>query len=177
MPIAFPTTGLTNGQEYSPPGITGVKYTYNAAKGVWVGAVAGTGSSFTLLPATVSQLGGVKVGTGLTAGVDGTLSVSGGTTSITANGYTYAGGVLIQWGYVAAVPIDKHTAVTFPIAFPSSVFSVVASLVNTLAPADYWSINNIIQVGAVTRTGFHVINNKAYNNDIDLPAYWLALGY
>jgi hypothetical protein len=178
MPIAFPIAGLVNGQEYTSPDIPGVKYTYNAAKQVWVGATAGSGSgsSYTLPIASTTVLGGVKVGTGLTAGVDGTLAVSGGTTSITANGYTYAGGVLIQWGYVVAVPIDKHTAVTFPIAFPSSVFSVVASLVNTLAPADYWSINNIIQVGAVTRTGFHVINNKAYNNDIDLPAYWLALG-
>jgi hypothetical protein len=63
MPIAFPTTGLTNGQEYSPPGITGVKYTYNAAKQVWVGAAAssGTGSTYTLPMASTSVLGGVKV--------------------------------------------------------------------------------------------------------------------
>jgi hypothetical protein len=176
MPIAFPTTGLTNGQEYTPAGITGVKYTYDATLQAWVGAVAGTGSSFTLLPATVSQLGGVKVGTGLTAGVDGTLSVSRDITSITANGYTYAGGILIQWGYVTSVPRDSHAAVTFPKAFPTAVFSVVASLVNTNPPATYSALNNIVQVGSITTSGFHLINNLESFGP-DFPGYWLALGY
>jgi hypothetical protein len=179
MPIAFPTTGLTDGQEYSPPGITGVKYTYNAAKQVWVGAAASSSSSsYTLTPATSLALGGVKVGTGLNVQPDGTLSSAvGSLSSLAPNGYMYIGGLLMQWGYEAAIPIDKHTAVTFPRAFSTAVVSVVASLVNTLAPDAYWTINNIIQVGAVTNAGFHIINNKAYNNDPDLPGYWLALGY
>ena len=180
MPIAFPIAGLVNGQEYTSPDIPGVKYTYNAAKQVWVGAVAGPGpgpgSSYTLPIASTTVLGGVKVGTGLTAGVDGTLAVSGGTTSITANGYTYAGGVLIQWGYVTSVPRDGHAAVTFPKAFPTAVFSVVASLVNTNPPATYSALNNIVQVGTVTTSGFHLINNLESFGP-DFPGYWLALGY
>jgi len=178
MAIAFPSSP-TNGQVYTSPNIPDVKFTYNAAKQVWVGATnpVAVPSPFTLLPATGSRLGGVKVGTGLDAGLDGTLSVASPTSSITANGYTYAGGVLMQWGYVAAVPLDSYAAVTFPKAFPAAVISVVASLVNTLAPTDYWTINNIIQIGAVTKTGFHIINNQAYRNDIELPGYWLALGY
>jgi hypothetical protein len=123
-------------------------------------------------------LGGVKVdGTTVTISSGVISSAIGSLSSISPNGYMYIGGLLMQWGYEAKVPIDKHAVVTFPKTFPTTVVSVVASLVNTLAPADYWSINNIIQVGAVTTGSFHVINNKAYNNDIDLPAYWLALGY
>jgi hypothetical protein len=81
MPIAFPTTGLTNGQEYSPPGIPGVKYTYNAAKGVWVGAQAGP--SYTLPTAGVGPggtLGGVKV--------DGSsVTISSGVISAASTGF------------------------------------------------------------------------------------------
>jgi hypothetical protein len=80
MAIAFPTTGLTNGQEYTPPGIPVVKYTYNATKGVWVGAQAG--SSYTLPTAgvgPVGTLGGVKV--------DGTsVTISSGVISATSGG-------------------------------------------------------------------------------------------
>jgi hypothetical protein len=83
----------------------------------------------------------------------------------------------MQWGRVAAIPLDSFALVTFPQAFPTAVVSVVASLVNTLDAASYWTINNIIQVGAVTKTTFHIINNQSYRNDIELPGYWLALGY
>jgi hypothetical protein len=177
MAIAFPTNGLTNGQVYTSPNIPDVKFTYNAAKQVWVGATnpVAVPTPFTLLPATKSQLGGVKVGTGLNAGLDGTLSVLPAASSILANGYTYAGEVLIQWGYVTSVPRDSHYAVTFPKAFPTAVFSVVASLVNTNPPATYSALNNIVQVGTVTTSGFHLINNLESFGP-DFPGYWLALG-
>jgi hypothetical protein len=67
MAITFPTNGLVNGQVYEPPGLPGVKYTYNAVKQVWVGAQAGTGTSVSnyVLPTagvgTGGTLGGVKV--------------------------------------------------------------------------------------------------------------------
>jgi hypothetical protein len=178
MPIAFPTTGLTNGQEYSPPGISGVKYTYNAAKQVWVGAAASSSSSsYTLTPATNLALGGVKVGTGLNVQPDGTLSSAvGSLSSLAPNGYMYIGGLLMQWGYEATVPRDGHVAVTFSRAFQTAVVSVVASLVNTNPSGSYSSLNNIVQVGAVTTGGFHLINNLESFGP-DFPGYWLALGY
>lgn len=177
MAIAFPTNGLTNGQVYTSPTIPDVKFTYNAAKQVWVGATnpVATSAPFTLLPATGSQLGGVKVGTGLNAGLDGTLSVVPPTSLITANGYTYAGGILIQWGNVTSIPPDGHVAVTFPKAFPTAVFSVVASLVNTNPSGTYSALNNIVQVGTVTTGGFHLINNLESFGPA-FPGYWIALG-
>jgi hypothetical protein len=177
MSIAFPTTGLTDGQEYTPPAIPGVKYTYNLAKGVWVGAAAGAGSNYTLPVATTSVLGGVKVGTGLAAGVDGTLSVSGGTNSITANGYTYAGGILMQWGRATTVPGDSYSAISFPLAFPTAVVNVTASMINTNASTSYAASNNIAQVGSVTTSGFHLINNLDQAGAPNFPMYWFALGY
>jgi hypothetical protein len=179
MAIAFPTNGLTNGQVYTSPTIPDVKFTYNAAKQVWVGATnpVATSAPFTLLPATVSQLGGVKVGTGLNAGLDGTLSVVPAASSITANGYTYAGGVLIQWGYVTTVPGDSYSAITFNLAFPTAVVNVTASMINTNASNNYAASNNIAQVGSVTTSGFHLINNLDQAGAPNFPMYWFALGY
>lgn len=46
--------------------------------GVTPGGILISGSGYTLLPASTSTLGGVKVGSGLTISPDGTLSVSTG---------------------------------------------------------------------------------------------------
>jgi hypothetical protein len=133
-------------------------------------------SGYTLPAATTNDLGGVKVGTGLTVGVDGTLSVTASTSSLNANGYTYAGGILMQWGYATAVPGDSYSTITFPLAFPTAVVNVTASMVNTNASTSYLSSNNIAQVGSVTTSGFHLINNLESSGP-DFPMYWFALGY
>jgi hypothetical protein len=175
MPIEFPSSP-TPGMTYTPPGIPGVKYTYNDAKKVWVGAVASSSApSYTLTPATNLALGGVKVSTGLDVQSDGTLSVKPNQSLLSANGYTYIGGLLMQWGYVASVPADGYAAVTFYKEFPAAVFSVVASLVNTNSPSSYSALNNIVQVGVITTSGFHLINNLESFGPI-MPAYWLAVG-
>lgn len=67
MTIAFPVNGLSEGQVYEPPSIPNVKYTYNSAKQVWVGANASTGggtgggSTYVLPQANDTTLGGVRV--------------------------------------------------------------------------------------------------------------------
>jgi hypothetical protein len=76
MPIAFPTNGLTDGQVYTSSNIPDVKFTYNAAKQVWVGATTGSGSGYVLPAATTSVLGGVKLGAGLTTDASGKLIMS-----------------------------------------------------------------------------------------------------
>jgi hypothetical protein len=76
MPIEFPKNGLTTGREYTPPGIPGVKYTYNAAKQVWTGATAGSGSNYVLPAATTTTRGGIILGAGLTTDASGKLIMS-----------------------------------------------------------------------------------------------------
>jgi hypothetical protein len=100
-----------------------------------------------------------------------------GQSSLTTNGYTrLPGGLLMQWGYQASVVGDNYTAITFPIAFSTAVANVTASMINTNSPGNYSLSNNIAQVGTITTTGFHLINNLETSGP-NFPMYWFALGY
>jgi len=100
-----------------------------------------------------------------------------GQSSLTTNGYTrLPGGLLMQWGYESSVIGDNYTAIAFPIVFSTAVLNVTASMVNTNLPANYSTANNIAQVGTVTTTGFHLINNLETTGP-NFPMYWFALGY
>lgn len=74
-----------------------------------------TTSTYTLLPATESQLGGIKVGNGLLVTLDGTLSVSnsGGTYTLITATNSVLGGVKIGNG-IAALG-DGTISVKFPL--------------------------------------------------------------
>ena len=82
----------------------------------------------------------------------------------------------MQWGYQASVVGDNYTAITFPIAFSTAVVNVTASMINTNSPGNYAISNNIAQVGTITTTGFHLINNLETSGP-NFPMYWFALGY
>ena len=100
-----------------------------------------------------------------------------GQSSLTTNGYTrLPGGLLMQWGYQASVVGDNYTAITFPIAFSTAVVNVTASMINTNSPGNYAISNNIAQVGTITTTSFHLINNLETSGP-NFPMYWFALGY
>jgi hypothetical protein len=87
MSIAFPTNGLTNGQKYTPPGIPGTTYTYDATRRVWVGA----GDSN--YPAIAAILGGVKLGYTGSVGANGfTGSAGAGFTGSAGAGFTGSAG-------------------------------------------------------------------------------------
>ncbi len=120
------------------------------------------------------------------SGVPGTLIVNGVTTkaippggdtqlySLTAagilsqltgrvasqSGYCWLSGVLLQWGRTATTGTD--TTVTFPIKFPTSAFSCVA----TPAIADRFG-----GVLSLTTTGFTFNETNATGN-----FYWFAIG-
>jgi hypothetical protein len=86
-------------------------------------------------------------------------------TSATANGYTYlAGGVLMQWGWVAV----NATAgdITFPIAFPTAVLSYQATSNSAVA-------GNTVGIIAANTTTMNVRTTSvaAASN-----SYWLAIG-
>lgn len=61
-----------------------------------------------------------------------TTAFAYGTLSATTNGYTkLANGLIMQWGYTAQG--GTTTTITFPIAFPTAVYSVVAQMRDTAA--------------------------------------------
>ena len=49
-----------------------------------IGGGSGSGSTYVLPTATANRLGGVKIGSGITVENDGTISVSGGSSSVKA---------------------------------------------------------------------------------------------
>lgn len=63
-------------------------FVYDGTRYRYLGTDAGGGGEYTLLPATATTLGGVKVGSGLSVASDGTLSASGG--GVTVDGLSDA---------------------------------------------------------------------------------------
>jgi hypothetical protein len=97
-------------------GTWGINVSGNAATATTAAACSGNSAT-----ATTAANGGVTSVNSATGAVNlGSLAAFGN--SLTTNGYqNLPGGLLIQWGTFTG------TAVTFPIAFPNAVFSVVAS--------------------------------------------------
>lgn len=89
-----------------------------------------------------------------------------------ANGYTRTGsGVLIQWG-TGTANASGVLAVTYPIAFPTAVTSVMANGVSTGAAS------NIVcsyQTPTTTTVTINVATNAGAASAT--AAYWMAIGY
>lgn len=88
--------------------------------------------------------------------------------SLTADGYQkLPGGLIMQWGY-SAITANGNTAITFPIAFPSSCVNVQVTQEND-STSDLYTY----RVNTVTTTGFNVRNSMTNTPS----AYWFAIGY
>ena len=129
----------------------------------------------TIDPATVSLCGEIYTKTAVfPAGGDGQLffkTPNGGVQQISgnraaSNGFGWFSGILLQWGKFNP---NTTTSVTFPVEFPTSVFSL--QLTGTA------SNNSVYRVGIATGTlgtaGF------TFQGSVDPhwnPIYWLAIG-
>ncbi|WP_410739293.1 phage tail protein [Citrobacter sedlakii] len=78
-------------------------------------------------------------------------------------------GIITQWGYVKKAG-DRNAYITFPIAFPSAVCSVVINIDGSPG----WSPNLVQFVYNVSRTGCSV---SAHDPDRNRGVYWMAIGY
>ncbi|MDM2750295.1 phage tail protein [Citrobacter sp. Cs237] len=78
-------------------------------------------------------------------------------------------GIITQWGYVKKAG-DRNAYITFPIAFPSAVCSVVINIDGS----PEWSPNLVQFVYNVSRTGCSV---SAHDPDRNRGVYWMAIGY
>ncbi len=114
----------------------------------------------------------------------GWVSPGGDTASIGTNGYTkLASGLIIQWGSVSAVAFPANNGgtfgtVTFPLAFPNGVFSVVPTLVGNYPGPNEWQ-DHSVKVGNITTSNFVIWvaapNNGGYG--FTYTAQWIATGY
>lgn len=86
---------------------------------------------------------------------------------ITQNGYQkLPGGVIIQWG-LATVAAGNNT-VTLPLAFPTSMFTAVATQSSPFGVG--LTVNNIITVSNFTVSNFNIASN------VPGGVYWIAIG-
>ena len=99
-------------------------------------------------------------------GMGGLSQLTGNNAS--ANGYNWVGGILLQWGSTTAVANSSSTTVTFPVTFPTAVFSVQATVVtNDNSSIRFSILNNASPSGFVTSQ-----TSSAHFTRL----YWFAIG-
>jgi len=96
------------------------------------------------------------------------------TQSLGASGYQkLPGGLIFQWGKVAQLNAEQFESVTFPVAFPSDVFGVTAT-VHYATPRN--ENGCIAQIRNLTKTGCIVDNQYAASLVQTVDIYWSAWG-
>lgn len=88
--------------------------------------------------------------------------------SIVANGYRNLSGLIMQWGSTTAVSSSSGNTITFPIPFPSAVFTVQATVVTNDNSTIRFSI-----LGNATLTGFSTTQTSTSHF---IRLYWFAVG-
>ncbi|WP_282412254.1 hypothetical protein [Pseudomonas sp. PS01299] len=145
---------------YSGSALTGVPFRIvgyititEAAAGTWATA-----------PVLVQGYGGQNV-----AGVLGSCAAFASSLSGVTGYQKLPSGLILQWGSLTTSS-SSDTAVTFPIAFPTSLYSITTS-VGATAGAIYGTTLN-----AQTLSGFVASTYNSANTRINTTIYWMALG-
>ena len=82
------------------------------------------------------------------------------------------GGTMVQGGSVSDIAADGTTRLTYPVAFKSTVYTVVANVASGTVSAGGATVNT----GAHDKTGFSfILKNHPGGGTVRL--YWLAIGY
>ncbi|GLV28203.1 hypothetical protein TomTYG75_07260 [Sphingobium sp. TomTYG75] len=116
-----------------------------------------------------------KGGTGATTAASAFANIAVAASSLSANGYIkLQNGLIIQWGKGAIQsntdnPADAQT-ITFPIAFPTAVFSVVLSTESSANVDGGW------QAYSVGLSSFRAYFNKFEAGSGTGAPYWIAVG-
>ena len=144
------------------------------------GLSAGDDGITNLKIAKMNQLGGIKIGNGLSGSDDGTLSLDGDNfeTSLSSNGYQILpSGLIMQWGSAGGAS-SNPSLVKFPINFPNSCFSVV--ITNNVGPSNVTPTQDAIATFNVTFSGFSFRTNAGNTGGYNGSAggpTWQAIGY
>jgi hypothetical protein len=133
--------------------------TSNQPRSIWSIFGNNNGSSFNISVPTNISSGNLTVSSN-------TLTL--GTSSITANGYTrLPNGLLMQWGTQAAANTSSGN-VTFPVAFTTAVYSV-----NITGTQTFTGLLGGTGTAGVNTT---VIQVRTTNTGAGVTAYWMAIG-
>ena len=82
------------------------------------------------------------------------------------------GGTTVQGGSVSDIEADGTVRLTYPVAFKSTVYTVVANVASGTVSAGGATVNT----GAHDKTGFSfILKNHPGGGTVRL--YWLAIGY
>jgi hypothetical protein len=137
------------------------------------GGDSGLGGVKGLVPAPPSGSGA----SGFVLLANGTWGSSGGSSSVTTNGYVTIGTLIFQWGfYNAPVPNGTLFTITWPKPFTTAVFGCQATLIN---PSDVQSTATGIQVSGTPTTTSGVFWSTGYQSGSTSSLsgfYWLAYG-
>lgn len=91
--------------------------------------------------------------------------------SFTANGWQrFPGGLIMQWGSIAAGNTATSGAITFPITFPNAVFTVTTQDMIPGADTNGFDLNVGLTNSGATVSGF------SYSKESPRGFYWLAIG-
>lgn len=99
-------------------------------------------------------------------GMGGLSQLTGNSSA--ANGYVWIGGILMQWGSTTAVQGASATTISFPVAFPTAVFSVQGTVVTNDNSTIRFSL-----LGNATTSSFTTTQTQSSHFT---RLYWLAIG-
>lgn len=89
-----------------------------------------------------------------------------------ASGYLkLPGGIMIQWGVATSVASGSVTAVSFPTAFPSTCFLVIAGFRDNSGSAT--TETGTCGTGGYTVSGFDLYNRTSNTHSFN----WIAIGH
>lgn len=95
--------------------------------------------------------------------------------SLSTNGYSWMGGILLQWGQVTTSLSGGTTGiVTFPVTFPNNIFNIQTLMGFSGSPPSNSNSGTIAFVNPVSRTAFSwrcLTTSGQYKT-----FYWLAIG-
>ncbi|MFV9655909.1 phage tail protein [Pseudomonas sp. NY15366] len=95
--------------------------------------------------------------------------------SLTTNGYialpSWLGGLILQWGKTTPVPADSGLDISFPIAFPNSVYTV-SCVIEVSSDID----GNVSNYRNLTKSGFRLTLGYRDTGSANFGASWFAVG-
>lgn len=99
--------------------------------------------------------------------------------SFQPNGYfafpSWLGGLVIQWGNSAAIPVDNRLTVSYQIEFPSTCFIALANYKSNAAFTNHCQSFGVANIG---KASFQIENQWVYGDTANaFSGVWLAIGY
>jgi hypothetical protein len=101
---------------------------------------------------------------------DATADTSGGLATTSVTGYTkLPNGLYVQWGGNASMSSDTNTTITFPVAFPNAVLSII------FGPA--YQTSTVALYPTVISTELSSFVVRINSTDSGVGGYYIAIGY